>query len=219
MKIIKSSYEILTPVESNNILTLIEKIARTCYKSEDKITEDSAEKMIKNLIKNGHEAMIEHFNISVKFICDRGVSHELVRHRIASYAQESTRYVSYNKDKFGKELTFIEPVEYSSWSQENKLIWQSAMKTSEEYYMRLVENGLSPQNARGVLPIDIKTEINITCNLREWRTIFKLRCASAAHPNIRKIMISLLEEMHQKLPVVFEDLWLQYCNTGVSLNA
>lgn len=210
MKIIKSSYEILTQLDRAEIMSLLEKVARTCYKSEDKITPDSADKFIRGIIRSGHEAMIEHYNITVKFICSRGISHELVRHRIASFAQESTRWISYAKEKFNNEITVIEPSQFNTWDNETKLLWQSAMKTSEEYYFRLVNKGLKGQFARGVLPTDLKTELNITCNLREWRTIFKLRAASDAHPDVRSIMLPLLNDFYQALPAVFEDIWLSY---------
>jgi thymidylate synthase (FAD) len=125
MKIINSSCEILTPINRNNILQSIEIAGRTCYKSEDKITEDSASKFVRMLISRGHEAMIEHNSLTVKFICDRGVSHEIVRHRIASYAQESTRYCNYSNDKFGNEITVIKPCFYNEDSIQYAL-WKSA---------------------------------------------------------------------------------------------
>ncbi len=210
MKIIQSSYEILTQLDRTEIMTLLEKVARTCYKSEDKITPDSSDKFIRGIIRSGHEAMIEHYNITVKIICSRGISHELVRHRIASFAQESTRWICYAKEKFNNEITVIEPSMFNTWDNETKLLWQSAMKTAEEYYFRLVDCGLKGQFARGVLPTDLKTELNITCNLREWRTIFKLRAAPDAHPDVRAIMLSLLKDFYTALPAIFEDIWLLY---------
>lgn len=210
MQIIKPSYDILTPISEGGIEELkhIEKIARVCYKSEDKISEDgsSAKKLIKNLIDRGHEAMIEHSSLSVKFICDRGVSHELVRHRIASFAQESTRYCNYANDKFGNELTFIKPCFWENATDKHMAIWLEAMKAAEVVYLSLIENGAQPQEARSVLPNSIKTEITITANYREWRNFFKLRTAKAAHPQMRELTIPLLAELKEKIPVIFDDI-------------
>lgn len=212
MNIIEPSFEILTKISDGGIeeLKYIEKIGRVCYKSEEKITEDgeSAKKFIKTLISNGHEAMIEHGSISVKFICDRGVSHELVRHRIASFAQESTRYCNYSKDKFGNELTFIIPWFFNRDCRDNEKFkaWNDAMAFSEEYYMKLLDLGATPQEARSVLPNSLKTEITITANYREWRNIFKLRTALDAHPQMREIMRPLLDELKTKLPIIFDDI-------------
>lgn len=210
MQIIKARYDILTPISEGGIEELkhIEKIARVCYKSEDKISEDgsSAKKLIKNLIDRGHEAMIEHSSLSVKFICDRGVSHELVRHRIASFAQESTRYCNYANDKFGNELTFILPLFWDDKPSDLYFKWFEAMKDAENHYLYLIENGAQPQEARSVLPNSIKTEITITANYREWRNFFKLRTAKAAHPQMRELTIPLLAELKEKIPVIFDDI-------------
>ena len=159
MKVIKPSFEVLTPISPSGIRELqhIERIGRVCYKSEDKITEDgeSAKKFVAMLIKRGHEAMIEHGSISVKFICDRGVSHELVRHRIASFAQESTRYCNYSQDKFGSELTFIKPCFWEEDSDKYK-DWEYSVFTAERCYMDLLGHGATPQEARSVLPNSLK---------------------------------------------------------------
>lgn len=209
MKIIKAGYEILTAISEGGIAELqhIEKIGRVCYKSEEKITEDgeSAKKFVKMIIDRGHEAMIEHSSLSVKFIVDRGVSHELVRHRIASFAQESTRYCNYSKDKFGKEITVIEPCFFSPLS-DSYTFWRHAMETAEAYYFNLLDSGATPQEARSVLPNSTKTEITITANYREWRNFFKLRTSGAAHPQMREVTIPLLAELKKKLPIIFDDI-------------
>ncbi len=209
MKLIKPYYEILTPINGEDILKTIENTARTCYKSEDKITEDSAKKMIKNLIANGHEAMIEFFDITVKFVCDRGVSHELVRHRIASFAQESTRYCNYSKDKFDNQLTFILPpwVEENNEQNLSSKTFLVGIKRAEHYYLSLLELGWQPQQARAVLPNSLKTEIVVKMNLREWRHFFKLRCAKAAHPQMRELTIPLLKELQSKIPIIFDNIY------------
>ena len=211
MILIKPSHKIL--FISPKPLETIEIAGRTCYKSEDKITEGSAEKFVKMIIKRGHHSVIEHAYMSVRFICDRGVTHELVRHRLAAYSQESTRYCNY---KGG--VTFIIP----SWSMITpqevirpnslldrlpylELIWLKTMFVVESNYIELVENGWSPQQARSVLPNSLKTEIVMTANLREWMHIFKLRTSKAAHPQMRELMIPLLEEMKTLVPVIFED--------------
>lgn len=209
MKIIEPSYEIITPISKGGVeeLKLIEKIGRICYKSEDRITEDSAKEFVHMLIARGHEAMIEHVSVSVKFIVDRGISHELVRHRIASFAQESTRYCNYSKDKFGNELTFIKPNFMSEGSAEYD-IWLYGCKQAEALYLDLInEEGRTSQEARSVLPNSIKTEIVVTMNLREWRHFFKLRILKSAHPQMRQVTIPLLAEMQERLPVFFDDIF------------
>ena len=209
MKIIKPSYEILTPISDGGIKELqhIEKIGRLCYKSEDRITDDgeSAKKFVKMLISNGHEAMIEHSSLSVKFVVDRGVSHELVRHRIASFAQESTRYCNYSKDKFGNEITVIEPC---FWNEDTGFYecWKVSCEQSERYYFELLNGGATPQQARTVLPNSLKTEITITANYREWRNFFKLRTAEASHPQMREVTIPLLKELKTLIPIIFDDI-------------
>lgn len=216
MKAIEAGYEILDPISVDGIeeLKKIERAARTCYKSEDKITEDgsSARKMVAGLIKSGHEAMLEHGGLTVRFVCDRGVSHELVRHRMASFAQESTRYCNYSRDKFGNELTFVMPTLYKDDFMEDEAwnCWVETMKKCEESYMKLIKIGVSPQMARSVLPNSLKTEVVVTANWREWRHILSLRCAPDAHPDIRCLMIDLLEELHDKIPVLFDDIWEKY---------
>ena len=215
MKIIKPSYEILTPISDGGIKELqhIEKIGRVCYKSEDRITDDgeSAKKFVKMLISNGHEAMIEHSSLSVKFVVDRGVSHELVRHRIASFAQESTRYCNYSKDKFGNEITVILPCFFDTGMGilSNSLVyqeWKLACECAEERYFNLLKMGATPQQARTVLPNSLKTEITITANYREWRNFFKLRTAEASHPQMREVTIPLLKELKTLIPIIFDDI-------------
>ena len=207
MKIINASTEILTPITGDE-LRQIEYAGRTCYKSEDKITDDSAKKFVENLIKRGHEAMLEHSSLSVKFICDRGVSHELVRHRLASFAQESTRYCNYSKDKFGKELTFIKPKFFEEGTDSYKY-WENAMADAENYYFSMLDFGCTPQEARSVLPNSIKTEVVMTANYREWRHFFWLRAArktGPAHPQMEELTVPLLYEVSGLIPVVFDDI-------------
>ena len=240
MKIIKPSYEIRTDIPGNGIWVLkdMEEDARTCYKSEDRITEDgeSARKLIKRLIDSGHEAMLEGFDIKVRFICDRGISHELVRHRLCSFSQESTRYCNYAQGKFGSNITVIEPVIFEELNEEEKdeafeyleryvfdndedsfidlsdalqnyARWRFACYQGECSYLEMIQNGIPPEIARSVLPTCLKTEINMKANLREWRHILELRTSERAHPEMRRIMIPLLCELHGKIPVVFDDIY------------
>lgn len=221
MNKVKAVYEILTPISEGGIAELqhIERIGRVCYKSEDSITEngESAKKFVAMLIKAGHEAMIEHSSLSVKFMVDRGVSHELVRHRIASFAQESTRYCNYVKDKFGAECTYIDleggitldnKMKNMSADEIDSVLteWKFAMEDAEKHYMKMLELGATPQIARSVLPNSTKTEITITANYREWRNFFKLRVPATAHPQMRQVTIPLLTELKEVLPIIFDDI-------------
>ena len=198
MKLIKPSFEILN---ISGDLTTIEQAARTCYKSESKITEGSAEKLVANLLTRGHEAMLEFVDISVKIITDRGVSHEIVRHRVASYAQESTRFINYKEG-----VTFIEPLSIENSPTRVQFGFRQALYDIEQKYKFLIENGLKPQDARAVLPNALKTEIVMKANLREWRHFFQLRCDKAAHPEMRRITVPMLEEFRKRIPIIFDDL-------------
>lgn len=201
MKTIDPGYKILTPITGGE-LQLIELAGRTCYKSEDKITDDSAKKFVKMLIDRGHEAMLEHSFLSVRFICDRGISHELVR----------TRYCNYSKDKFDNELTFIRPFFFEEGSDKYR-DWEIAMRHAEEAYMHLINKlGASPQEARSVLPNSIKTEVVMTANYREWRHFLKLRTAKTAHPQMQQITIPLMRELTDRIPVIFDDIYDDWIN-------
>lgn len=205
MKIIKAGFRVLSRINGAEILKSIEEAGRVCYKSEDKITDGSAEKFIANIIKRGHDAVLEHEVVRVKFIVDRGVSHEIVRHRLAAFCQESTRYCNYVKGQFGEEITVIEPCFWDKNSEEYQL-WFKCMKYAEEMYLQLIHTGTTPQEARSILPNSLKTEVVMTANLREWRHFFKLRTSSAAHPQMREVTIPLLKEFQRMIPVVFDDI-------------
>jgi thymidylate synthase (FAD) len=216
MRLIKPSFEILTPIDRSQILKAIEVAGRTCYKSEDKITDDSASEFVEMIVGRGHLSVVEHQSVSVKFICDRGVSHELVRHRIASFSQESTRYCNYSKDKFDNQLTFIIPslskIEPGEGDRSDfglhshgEILWLNAMQSSQDIYNSLIQAKWSPQEARSVLPNSLKTEIIVTANLREWREIFRQRCSPAAHPQMRELMVPLRNEFQKVLPEIFGD--------------
>jgi len=208
MKTIKPSFKIedeIDEISGFKMLKKIEKAGRVCYKSEDRITDNSAIKFVQNVLKNGHESVIEHEKITVTIICDRGVSHELVRHRIGSYSQESTRYCNYSKDKFGKEITVIEPPFWKVGSFEHG-VWCDSCEQAEKAYFILLERGATPQEARSVLPNSLKTEIVVTFNLREWRHFFKMRTAKSAHPQMIEITIPMLARFQKLIPVVFDGI-------------
>ncbi len=201
MKIVKQSVDLvwITPYPEQHI----ELAGRTCYKSENKITKDSSAKFVEKLRKRGHHAMLEHSVASFRIITDRGITHEIVRHRLASYAQESTRYCNYSGDKFGKECTFIMP---PGLTPIQKLTWKNGCKYAEQQYLTMLECGCSPQIARSVLPNCLKTEIVMTANLREWRHFIKLRGSKAAHPQIQPIAHQICDILSAYAPNVFNDL-------------
>ena len=224
MKIIEPSVTIEDKINGQAILKKIERIGRVCYKSEGNITEDSAERFVKNLMNKNHESVLEHVSISVRVICDRGVSHEIVRHRIASYSQESTRYCNYSKDKFGNELTFIKPCWFKSSIEDlntyanirgtfdkienaGEWVWVDTLRSAEISYFTLLETCIwTPEQARSILPNSLKTEIVMTMNLREWRHFFKLRCDKAAHPQMRQVANLILNNFKVRIPVIFDDI-------------
>ena len=203
MRIIKPSFEILAATDL--LEQVIEVAGRTCYKSEGKICEGSADAFVSKIRSINHESVLEHGAITVRFVIDRGVSHELVRHRLASFSQESTRYCNYSKDKFDSELTFIEPC---FWGIDSDLMmqWEDACKDAERAYLSMLKSDAKPQEARSVLPNSLKTEVVMTTNPREWRHVFKLRCAEAAHPQMREVMIPCRDEFAARWPALFADL-------------
>jgi len=200
MYLVKPSFLVLGTIDGNQILSSIERAGRTCYKSDHLITEDSAKEFVRKIIKRGHESVLEHESISVRFVIDRGVSHELVRHRLCAFSQESTRYCDYVDGK----VEFILPPWYDKHGA--SVVWERQMVLAEIAYKALRRKGWSPQQARSVLPNSLKTEIVATANLREWRHIFRLRTALAAHPQMREIMRPLLKEFRKLVPVVFDDV-------------
>ncbi|MBO5487076.1 MAG: FAD-dependent thymidylate synthase [Eubacterium sp.] len=211
MNVIKPSVEIIDMKDYDEMIKKIEKIGRVCYKSEGNINEDSAERFITNILKRGHESVIEHESVTVRLTCDRGITHEIVRHRIASYSQESTRYCNYTGDKFGNEITVIDIAggfEYDLNNETDRAkyeIWTKAMEEAEKYYFQMIELGATPQEARSILPNSLKTEIVMTMNLRSWRNFFRLRCDSHAHPQMREVAGIALAEFKKRLPVFFAD--------------
>lgn len=213
MKIINADVEFITPIDGAAILKRLEQCGRVCYKSEAKITDTSAPAFVAGIIKRGHEAVLEHCSFTVKFICDRGVSHEIVRHRVASYCQESARYCNYSKEGFGSEITVIKPCFLHPYTDGFNL-WEEGCLFAEQTYFNLLECGCSPQEARSVLPNSLKTEVVMTANIREWRHFLKLRCSPAAHPQMREVALILLDKLHSLIPVCFDDIWGEYHEQG-----
>ena len=205
MNVVVPYVEILDTLDGAQILKKIELAGRVCYKSEGRITEGSAEKFIKNLLKRGHESVLEHEKITVRFVCDRGVTHEIVRHRVASYSQESSRYCNYSPDGKKGGMNFIKPCFWSEDSEEYRL-WYEAMENAERSYNALIAMGAKPEEARDVLPNSLKTELVMTANLREWRHFFKMRTDKAAHPQMREVANILLQKFREEVPVIFDDI-------------
>ena len=183
----------------------VEKCGRICYLSEPKDPEGSTDKFIRMLIKNGHESPLEHGGCTFKIVTDRAISQEVVRHRLASYSQESTRYCNYANEKFSREITVIE----SSGLAENEAReWLDAMEHLERTYLLMIDSGMKPEKARDVLPLCLKTELMMTANFREWRHFLKLRGSRMAHPGIRKIAKQIYEVFQRAIPVLVEDIEL-----------
>jgi thymidylate synthase (FAD) len=206
MRVIKPSVEILDELDGQEILKRLEFVSRCCYKDASHAEEEhTAERLIASLIRRGHEFVLEHVSVSARFIVDRGVSHDIVRYRIASYAQESTRYCTYAENDFSTEITVIKPVTLEEGTKGYKH-WLKACQKAEEEYFYLLDYGLSAQEARVVLPHSIKTDIVVTMNLREWRHFLRLAAAPSAHPQMREVTLQLLNTFKEKIPVVFEDI-------------
>ena len=211
MKIINASVEVLSPkclLQGIEMMELIEMAGRVCYKS-DKKGEDEKEtaRFINKIINNGHHSVLEHITATVKFVCDRGVSHEIVRHRLAAYSQESTRYCNYSQERFGNEITVIKPLFFDEGSDEYA-VWENSCKFSEVSYFALLKLGCNAQQARSVLPNSLKTEIIVTYNIREWRHFFNLRylgTTGAPHPQMREVAGMALEKLKNVIPIVFDD--------------
>ncbi len=205
MLVIEPSYLWMTDINGVAILKHIEACGRVCYKSEGRTTDDSYLAFCKNILKRGHEAVLEHDAFTIKFIVDRAIANEIVRHRLASYCQESTRYCAYNKDAFGKQITIIRPESLEVGSEAYKL-WEETCQVAEKNYFAMLDLGINQQIARDILPLSLKTEIIMTANIREWRHFFRLRTSPFAHPQMRQITIPLLNDLKTRIPVLFDDI-------------
>ena len=208
MKIVQAQVIPITPLNGQAILKRIEEIARTCYRSEDKITADgkSAEQIVKALVNAGHWAMLEHATISMRYVSNIAAYKDLTRQRMASYAVESTRWCSYNKGKFGSEIKFLDPIEIPKDTIKYQ-VWLNAMQQAEKNYMDLASMGAKPDELSLVLPQSTAAEFVITANLREWAHIFGLRAVGHSRPCVREIMIPTLQLFHREIPIVFDDVY------------
>lgn len=208
MKVVKPTWRIaaLTEADPVKLMKHLEAMGRICYQSEDAITDHSYENFLKFIIGKGHEAVLEHATVTAVVICDRGITHEIVRHRLASYCQESTRYCNYSKGKFGNEISVVRPPFWEEFSDEY-LTWYASCQKAEDAYLDLLQSGATPQQARDVLPNSTKTQIAITMNIREWRHFFRLRCSPFAHPQMIEIACKGLLEMYDYFPCLFEDIY------------
>lgn len=234
MKLIKPKVEILDKLDEKAVIGRIATVARTCYKSESSSSEDKDKALVKRLIDSKHDAMLEFVDVTVKFTTSIGITREIIRCRIASFANESTRYCDYSKDKFNNEITFIIPSyldipegNYSYWdgdwvdidkmkiqlpadNEDAVSAWLFNLNHAETTYRALKNKGWKAEQAREVLPMCTKSEINMKANLREWRHFFKLRCSKYAHPDMRALALDLLKQMHDKLPTIFEDIYQEF---------
>lgn len=200
---VEQSVELMPLVSGNELLKHIERCGRTCYKSEDKITDGSAERFVRGIIKRGHESVLEHGAITVRFVTDRSVTHEIVRHRLAAYSQESQRYVSYGTGDIAYiKQVGIESIEDEEERRDTQKCLERVCEQAEAHYQSLVKDGVQPQIARAVLPNATKTEIVMTADIREWRHFLRLRCDDAAHPQIRTLAKELLVKMYNYCPII-----------------
>ena len=209
MKIVQAQITPITPLNGQAILKRIEEIARTCYRSEDKITEDgkSAEQLVRALTNAGHGAMLEHATISMRYVSNIAAYKDLTRHRVGiAYAIESTRFCSYNKGKFGNEIAFLRPVEIPQDSLKYQ-VWLNAMEQAEKNYMNLASMGAKPDELSLILPQSTAAEFVITANARAWNNIFNLRAIGHSRPCVREIMIPTLELFRREVPIVFDDVY------------
>ena len=203
MKIVEPWVEV-EKIDGTKIMKRIERACRTCYRSEGKITEDSYKNLIKNCITRGHESVLEHEKVTVRIYSDIGSYKDLTRHRFASFSVELTRYCSYDKDKYGNEIKFINPV----YIEDKKVyeLWQKTMQEIEKNYIEMKKLGATTDMCREVLPHSTAAEYTMTANIREWKHIFSLRANNHVHPSIRQIMIPLLKYFQKEMPEIFGDI-------------
>lgn len=183
----------------------IERACRTCYKSENLITDESYKTLLKNCLNRGHESVLEHEKITIRMICDIGVYKDLTRHRFASFSIESTRYCNYSKDKFDNEIKFIKPCNIEEDS-DLYAFWKHTMERIEMNYLHMSENGATPDQMRMILPHSTVAEVTMTANIREWKHILSLRASKHSHPAVQQLMIPLLLEFKKTMPEIFENV-------------
>ena len=191
--------------DGKKIMKRIERACRTCYRSEGSITEDSYKNLLKNCINRGHESVLEHEKISIRMTCDVGVYKDLTRHRIASFSIESTRYCNYGKDKFDNEIKFIKPCHIDEGTEIYEY-WKKGLEDIEDAYLKMSNAGATPDQLRMLLPHGTAAEVNMTCNIREWRHVLELRCSKHTHPAIRQLLIPLLLKFKEDMPELFDSI-------------
>lgn len=215
MQIVKAEIKPITEINGEEALLTIQRVAKTCYKSyKDCDDVESAKRIVSALISSGHHAMLEFYSITMNYVSNIASYKDLSRHRHGSFGIESTRYANYSKDKFGNELKFLSPIEISFDEADKYKIWLQAMQAAEDNYMAMAKLGAKPDQLSLIIPHSTAAEFNICANLREWRHILSLRSSIAAtghaRPCIKEIMDPTLELFHEKIPVVFDDLYEQY---------
>lgn len=191
-------------IDGTKIMKRIERACRTCYRSEGKITDDSYKNLIKNCITRGHESVLEHEKVTVRIYSDVGSYKDLTRHRFASFSVESTRYCSYDKDKYGNEIAFMNPSYIED--KETYEIWKKTMQEIEKGYIEMKKLGATTDMCREVLPHSTAGEYTMTANIREWKHILELRTTKHVHPAIRQVLIPLLRYFKEEMPEIFGDI-------------
>lgn len=204
MKIIEPIVEI-EKIDYNQIMRNLERACRTCYRSEDKITEESYKTLLKNCINRGHESILEHEKITIRMTCDIGVYKDLTRHRHASFSIESTRYCNYGKDKFDNQIKFMQPVNIDKDTELYKE-WKNSCEEIEKHYIKMANLGATPDQMRMILPHSTAAVVTMTANIREWKHILSLRCTKHAHPAVEQVMIPLLIHLKENMPEIFENI-------------
>lgn len=213
MQLVNQFYELMQPLDGDAILKHIERVAKTCYQTQHKITENSAQPFVQKLINSEHESVLEHYSFSVKFVCDRATANQLTRHRLASFAQESTRYVNYAKCAYntnGNDIKFVKPIAFQDDDEESLLYFATGCEFAERLYQKNIKEGYNAQTARYSLPLSLATELVVTANLREWRHIFRLRVSREADLHIQFLLFQLLDELKNQVPVIFDDIAVGY---------
>jgi thymidylate synthase (FAD) len=208
--LVVQSFGLINPPDEDTIIKSIVDAARVCYLTEDMSAPDANKKLFDKLWERKHLAMFEHAHIAARLVVDRGVTHELVRHRIGvAFAQESTRYCNYSTNRLGNEIKVISPFKTAITDYERaggdpaKAAWWSAVSTAEESYFKMIKNGYPPEIARSVLPTCTASTIVVTANIREWFHIFSLRAQPEAHPAMRSIMYEVLRKFVTLYPFIF----------------
>ena len=191
-------------IDGKKIMKRIERACRTCYRSEGKITEDSYKNLINNCITRGHESVLEHEKVTVRIYSDVGSYKDLTRHRFASFSVESTRYCSYDKDKYGNEIAFMNPIYMEN--KEMYEIWKKTMQDIENGYIKMKALGATTDMCREILPHSTAAEYTMTANIREWKHILELRTTNHVHPSIRQVLIPLLKYFKEEMPEIFGEV-------------